>query len=81
MLTVIFVKALIFYQDSNNDSTNPVFGIGTPVFIGVGSLVLGVVLMVVARPFYRDFFKRKLEVADPRVLDDDYVHPSLEGQI
>jgi amino acid transporter len=81
MLTGIFVKALIFYQDSNNDSTNPVFGIGTPVFIGVGSLVLGIVVMLVARPFYRDFFKRKLEVADPHVLDDDYVHPSLEGQI
>jgi len=77
MLTYIFVEAIIFDGNPANDYSTPILGIGTPVFIGVGSLVLGVVVMLIARPFYREFFARKLEVADPAVLTDDYVHPAL----
>jgi amino acid transporter len=78
MLTGIFVKALIYYQDPANSSSKPILGIGAPVVIGIGSLLLGVVLMGIARFTYTDFFARKLEVADPAVLHHDYVSPAIE---
>jgi len=37
------------------------------------------VLMVFARIPYREFFSRKLEVADPAVLEDGYVATTLGG--
>jgi amino acid transporter len=79
ILTAIFIKALIFYQNANNDLSKPILGIGTPVFIGIGSLLLGVVLMLIGRIPYREFFRRKLEVADPAVLLDGYVTPATDG--
>ena len=79
MLTGIFIKAFIFYKNPANDVSKPILGIGAPVAIGIGSLLLGVVLMLIARAPYRDFFSRKLEVADPAVLVDGYVAPAIEG--
>ena len=38
--------------------------------IGIGALLLGVVLMIIAYWPYRDFFRRKREIADPRVLEE-----------
>ena len=49
--------------------------------IGIGSLLLGVVLVVIARVPYHDFFSRRLEVADPAVLLDGYVAPGTEERI
>ena len=80
MLTGIFIKAFIFYKNPSNDVSKPILGIGAPVVIGIGSLLLGVVLMLIARAPYRDFFSRKLEVADPAVLLDGYVAPAIEGR-
>jgi amino acid transporter len=68
MLLGIFVKALIFYSHPANSSSPPVFGVGVPVVVGVGSLVLGVVLMLVSRPIFPEYFARKREVADPALL-------------
>jgi amino acid transporter len=64
LLLGIFVKS--FIDLSNPDNTNTAFlGVGAPVVIGVGGLVLGAVLMIFARFSYRDFFSRKPEVFDP----------------
>jgi amino acid transporter len=68
MLLGIFVKALFFYGNPANTSSPPVFGIGVPVLVGVGSLVLGVILMAISRPLYPEYFKRRREVADPALL-------------
>jgi amino acid transporter len=65
MLLAIFVKS--FFELKNPDNTNTEFlGIGSPVVIGVGGLIVGAVLMVFARFTYREFFSRKPEVFDPR---------------
>ena len=80
MLTFIFVYAIVQYQNPANDVSKPILGIGAPVVIGIGSLLLGVVLTLVARVPYREFFSRKLEVADPAVLLDGYVAPAIEGR-
>ena len=60
----IFIKAFIDYQDPENTNTS-FLGVGAPVMIGVGALLLGVVVMFFARFRYREFFARKREVYDP----------------
>jgi amino acid transporter len=60
----IFGKSLIDYSKPANTNT-AILGIGSPVAIGVGSLLLGVVVMFFARFRYREFFSRKPEVFDP----------------
>ncbi len=48
------------------------FGIQIPIFVGIGGLIVGVVLMFASWPFFRGFFRRKwFEAADPAVLEDD----------
>jgi amino acid transporter len=69
ILTGIFVKAFIDYKKPDAGYSKPILGLGTPVVIGIGSLLLGVVAMLIARFYYRDFFKRKPHVADPGVLE------------
>jgi amino acid transporter len=63
-LFAIFFQAFRDYSDPENTNTE-ILGVGTPVMIGVGSLVLGVVVMFFARFRYRDFFRRKPEVFAP----------------
>jgi hypothetical protein len=75
MLAGIFVKAFSDYNTTSTEVnyTGGVFGIGTPVAIGVGLLVLGVVVMVFAQFAYPSFFKRKPEVANPGILEGTVV--------
>jgi amino acid transporter len=70
MLFGVFIKALIDYSDPAKTSTAGVAGIGAPVVIGVGGLLVGVVFMFIAWAKYRDFFRRRPEVVDPEVLAD-----------
>jgi amino acid transporter len=69
MLTGIFVKAFIDYKKPDAGYSKAILGIGTPVVIGVGSLLLGVVAMLIARFAHPDFFRRKPGVADPALLE------------
>ena len=78
MLTYVFVKAFITYQNPANTTTGKAFlGVGTPVAIGVGMLLLGVVLMIFANFSFRDFFKRKPETAAPGALEGSA--PAMAG--
>ena len=71
MLTFIFVKAFFDYKTTSTDVnySGGFLGVGTPVAIGVGGLLLGVVVLVFANIAYPKFFKRKWETADPGVLE------------
>lgn len=71
MLTGIFIKAFIDYNTTSTDInyTGGIAGVGTPVAIGVGLLVFGVVLMVISNFVYPAFFRRKAEVVDPGILE------------
>jgi amino acid transporter len=74
MLTYIFVKAFITYQDPAETETGSSFlGFGVPVAIGIGLMLFGVVVMVFANFAYPMFFKRKPEVADPGILEGTVV--------
>ena len=65
MLFGIFGKAFHDYSKSGVNYSHPILGIQTPIFVGIGGLLLGVVLMFVAFPFQRDFFRRKPELPGP----------------
>ena len=71
MLTFIFVKAFFDYKTTSTDVnySGGFLGVGTPVAIGVGGLLIGVVLLVFANIAYPKFFKRKWETADPGILE------------
>ncbi len=71
MLTFIFVKAFLDYKTTSTDVnySGGFLGVGTPVAIGVGGLLIGVVLLVFANFVYPKFFKRKWETADPGILE------------
>ncbi len=71
MLTGIFIKAFHDYNTTNTDInyTGGVLGFGTPVVIGVGGLLIGLVLLVWARFAYRGFFRRRPETAEPGILE------------
>src|SRR4029077_13908930 len=75
MLAGIFVKSC--YDLSKDDAgSTTYFGLGSPFVIGIGFLLLGPVLMLIWYAMgHHEFWKRRREVADPRVLDDDHVAP------
>ena len=71
MLTFIFVKAFLDYKTTSTDVnySGGFLGVGTPVAIGVGGLVVGAILLVFANFIYPAFFSRKWETADPGILE------------
>ncbi len=71
MLTFIFVKAFLDYKTTSTDVnySGGILGVGSPVAIGVGSLLVGVVVLVFANFAYPKFFKRKWETADEGILE------------
>ena len=42
--------------------------------IGIGGLLLGLVFMIAQWIFMPDFFKRRLQTADPKILEDHLSH-------
>jgi amino acid transporter len=68
MMGFIFVKAWIVESDPNYNYSAPLFGIQIPILIGIGGLLLGVPLMLIAAAKFRPYFRRKTEVAPPGLL-------------
>jgi amino acid transporter len=72
MMAYVAVKAFGYYNHHGNNYSKPIIGIETPIFVGVGGLILGIVLMFVSWPFFRGYFGRRWwEAADPEVLAAD----------
>ncbi len=69
MLFGVGVKAAIYYWEPENVSAPPILGITLPIWMGIGGMILGFVIMLVSRPYFRDFFSRKTETAPPGILD------------
>ena len=68
MMGFIFVKAWIVESDPAYNYSHALFGIQIPILIGIGSLLLGVPLMLLAATKFRPYFRRKTEVAPPGIL-------------
>ncbi len=69
MLLGIFVKSCVdLSKPENSESGDSWLGLGPPLVIGVGFLLLGVVLMLIWRQGHPRFFKRRPETADPALI-------------
>jgi amino acid transporter len=66
ILTYVFIKSCLdLAKPENSESGDSWLGLGPPLVIGIGFMILGAVLMVLwYAAGHRDFFGRKLEVAD-----------------
>ncbi|MHB8469981.1 MAG: APC family permease [Gaiellaceae bacterium] len=63
MMGYVFVKAYIDYSKTGAGYAKPLFGIQVPIVIGIGTLLLGLPLMVLVAAKFRAYFRRRLEVA------------------
>lgn len=72
MLFGIAIKAYSYYNTAGNNYSKALIGIQTPILVGIGGLILGVVLMFASWPFFHEFFRRRWgEAADPEILVED----------
>jgi amino acid transporter len=72
ILGYVFVKSSIDLSDPKNTTTGAsAFGLGTPILIALGSFLLGIALMSIGWAKGAPFFKRKLEVARPGLLEEE----------
>jgi hypothetical protein len=75
MMGYIAIKAYSYYNTAGNNYSKPLLGIQTPILVGIGGLIVGIVLMFAAWPFYPKFFHRRwFETAHPEVLAADAAH-------
>jgi amino acid transporter len=71
ILMAIFIKAYIDYKPADANYGGDFLGFGLAVAIGVGLLLVGVVLLVIANLAYPEFFRRKWETAEPGILEGE----------
>ena len=70
ILLAIFVKSC-FDLSADDAGSTTYFGLGSPLVLGLGFLLLGPILMGIWYVTgHREFFRRRPEVADPKVLAD-----------
>ena len=69
MLFGVGIKAAFYYGHTENVESNPILGITLPLWMGIGGMILGAIIMIVSRPYFREFFSRKTETAPPGLLD------------
>ena len=75
MMGYVAIKAYSYYNTAGNNYSKPIAGIETPIFVGVGGLILGVILMFASWPFFPQFFRRRwFQTCDPGVLEGDAAH-------
>ena len=68
MMAFIFVKAWIVESNPDYNYSAPLFGIQVPILIGIGGLLLGIPLMLIAFAKFRPYFRRKTEVSPPGII-------------
>ena len=69
LMFAVFAKAYLYYDVTKNNYSPPFDGFQVPIVIGIGGLLLGIMLMLVAWPFQKEYFKLRPETADPAVLE------------
>jgi uncharacterized membrane protein YqhA len=74
MLFGVAIYAAVYYGHAENVSSKPILGITLPLWMGIGGMLVGVILMIVSRPFFKDFFSRRLETAKPGLLEEPVEH-------
>jgi amino acid transporter len=62
------IKAAFYYGHTANVESKPILGITLPLWMGIGGMILGAIIMLVSRPYFKEFFSRKTETAPPGLL-------------
>ncbi|HEY5057819.1 MAG TPA: APC family permease [Gaiellaceae bacterium] len=68
MMFYVFGKAFHDYSLTGAGYAKPLFGIQIPIVIGIGTLLLGLPLMLIAALKFRAYFRRRPEVAPEGLL-------------
>ena len=71
----VFARGMVYYTDRKHVSSQLIWGLGIPDWIVILLIVLGVVLMLVARVKLPDFFRRERRV----VAGEPFPTASLEA--
>jgi amino acid transporter len=61
--------AIYFYGKAENAENQTLAGITLPLWFGVGGMILGAILMLISRPYFREFFSRKRETCPKGMLE------------
>lgn len=69
MLFGVFGKAVEYYGRTANVESAPLAGITLPLWFGIGGMLVGLILMIVSRPYFKEFFSRRTETAPPGILE------------
>jgi amino acid transporter len=70
----ILYKAVTYYGHKANAEGKEYLGLTLPLWFGAVGMGVGLVVMLVSRPFYKGFFSRKTETAPPGILDVPVEH-------
>ncbi len=78
MMAYVAIKAFSYYNTAGNNYSKPFLGIEVPIFVGIGGLILGVILMLASWPFFSGYFRRPWwGAADARILEEDVAHHAV----
>jgi amino acid transporter len=69
MLFGVGIYAAVYYSEAAHVEGEPILGITLPIWLGIGGLVLGLLLMIASRFHFREYFSRKLETAPSGVFE------------
>ncbi len=72
----VFIKSYITSSKAGANYSAPLLGVQVPIVIGIGGMLLGLVFMVAQWLFMPEFFKRKVQTADPAILEAHLSHSS-----
>jgi amino acid transporter len=70
----IGIYAIKYYGHKANSEGKEYLGLTLPLWFGGVGMIVGIVLMVVSRPFFKPFFSRKTETAPAGLLDAPVEH-------
>ena len=52
MLFGVGIKAVFYYGHAENVASKPILGITLPLWMGIGGMILGAIIMVISRPYF-----------------------------
>jgi len=74
MLFGVAGYAAVYYGEAAHVESKPILGVTLPIWMGIGGLIIGVVLMLISRGWFREYFSRKLETVQPGLFEEPVEH-------
>ena len=82
MMAYIGVKAYSYYNTAGNNYSHALLGIQTPILVGIGGLIVGIVLMFASWPFFTGYFSRRpFEAVNPAVFTEELADEPVDAPI